>query len=151
MKITRVPQLPVKDESLTWRQFRATFLFRISSWLQAIQITICQLGHKSYAVVSVCYLRLDLAVSNNKTLQIGAVKRQQLTSLVYKTWWNGVPSWSSGFVLLCPQGPRLRLRFYSSSISTQLSLMLPDDILLIPAGGEVTKKKRGGVCARAVS
>lgn len=34
-----------------------------------------QLGYKSYAIISVYYLRLNLAISNNKTQQTGALKR----------------------------------------------------------------------------
>lgn len=99
-----------------------------------------------------CYIRLDLAVSNNKTQQTGALNREQLPSLVYKTWWCGVPSWYTGFVPLCTQGTRLLLCSYSSSIpSVALSLVLPDDILHIPAGGKGTKERRGRGGARAVS
>lgn len=68
----------MKDERVSLGQLRSSFLFKISSLLWVILIITCldsQLGNKSYAVISVYYLRLDLAEGNNKTQQIETLKR----------------------------------------------------------------------------
>lgn len=117
---------------------------------QVIQIITClhsQLGYKSYAIISAYYLRQNLAVSNNKSQQIEALKRQQLPFSGMKC--GGIRQWLCFPVSSRTQAPS---KLYSSFISRVIhSLMLLDDILHIPAGEKGRKEKRGRVCIRAVS
>lgn len=105
-------------------KFRSSFLLWIPFLLQVIQIVFCvdsQLGYKSYAIISLCYLRLDLAVSNNKPQQITTLERWEVVSFLNTKWWNEVPSWCSGCVSHCSQGLGF---FHLFTLSSQLCSVL---------------------------